>query len=241
MIAELFSNTLKQAAERQLPVPALFGVASQLQAAGEMRLVEALYQTWLQHNRDSALVQAVYFNFGVVLSSLGQIDAARDAFDEAIKIAPDFYPPYINLGGQLERAGKIGDAVNTWTSVANRLGLITGENIGFKTSALKQIGRVLEHAYFDPQAEDALRLSLDVNPLRPTSCSTLSVCGSGSANGPSSSPGRKSTARSCSRESPPYRWRPTPTTPCTSSGMPTPTPATRSAARQPRLSSIMRR
>ena len=85
------------------------------------------------------------------------------AFTKAIKIAPDFYPPYINLGSVLERLGAGGEAVTTWYDLVNRLPSVIGDNVNYRTSALKQIGRVLERANFDAHAEDALRLSLDIN------------------------------------------------------------------------------
>jgi predicted O-linked N-acetylglucosamine transferase (SPINDLY family) len=164
MIADLFADALKRAAERQLPFSELFTIAGRLQAGRELRLAEALYRTWLQFNADDAFVHAVQFNFGVLLGLLQNYAGARAAFEEAIRIAPDFYPPYINLGGTLDRMGAPGDAINTWTALVNRLPWITGENLNFKLSALKQIGRVLERSNMDAQAEDALRFSLDIDP-----------------------------------------------------------------------------
>lgn len=167
MVAEVFSEALKGAMERTLTVGKLIGAAEQLNRAGEAKLAIALYRAWIENNSDSPLLHAMYFNYAVVLSAANEFAAAKAALSEAIRINPDFYPPYINLGHVLDRIGASGDAVLQWQQVATRLAHITGENINYKTTALKQIARVLERSFFDVHAEDALRQGLDVNPDQP--------------------------------------------------------------------------
>jgi predicted O-linked N-acetylglucosamine transferase (SPINDLY family) len=48
--------------------------------------------------------------------------------------------------------------------VVNRLHAVTADSLGNKKIALKQLGRVLESAHFDPNAEEMLRLGLDIEP-----------------------------------------------------------------------------
>src|SRR5438067_825827 len=48
-----------------------------------------------------------------------------------------------------------------------QLPVITRENVGYKTSALKQVGRVLERGNIDAPAEEALRHSLDIDSHQP--------------------------------------------------------------------------
>jgi len=164
MVAEIFSTAVKRATERSLPVMELLGAAGTLHAANEVTLVVALYRAWVDHNQGDPLMHAVLFNQAVVLSNIGDLQGARAALTEAIRLAPDFMPPYINIGNVLEKLGAVGDAVTHWYAVVNKLPGITADNLNYKLSALKQIGRVLERAYFDEQAEDALRLSLELNP-----------------------------------------------------------------------------
>ncbi|MBX7197898.1 MAG: hypothetical protein K1X51_00810 [Rhodospirillaceae bacterium] len=122
-----------------------------------------LYKTWLEHNADAGVVYAIHFNHAVILSNMGDLEGARAALAEAVRINPDFYPAYINYGHVLERMGLNGDGVSQWYTVSNRLGTVNGENVTYKLSALKQIGRLLEKSNFDAHAEDALRLSLEIN------------------------------------------------------------------------------
>ncbi len=164
MVAQLFSSALQRARERNLPVMELLSVAGHLSAAGEVAAVSELYRTWLEFNSDVPLVYAIYFNYAVVLSNANDLEGARNALNAAIARNPDFLPPYINLGHVLERMGLTGDAVTQWYTVVNKLPAITGEALGFKTAALKQLGRVLERSNLDVHAEDALRHSLDLDP-----------------------------------------------------------------------------
>ena len=164
MIADLLASALQRSHERTLTVMDLLNVAGQLQAANEMAAVATLYSTWIEHNGDNPILYAVYFNHAVVLSNMNNLEGAKHALTEAIRINPDFYPPYINLGHVMERMGVNGDAVTQWYAVSNRLATITGDNVGYKTAALKQVGRLLEKSNYDAHAEDALRLSLEINP-----------------------------------------------------------------------------
>ena len=164
MIAELLTHALQRSHERTLTVMELLNIAGQLQAAGEPSAVAMLYQAWIEHNGDNPVLYAVHFNHAVVLSNAGNLDGAKHALTEAIRLNPDFYPAYINFGHVLERQGLNGDGVSQWYTVSNRLGVINGENVGYKQAALKQIGRLLEKSNFDAHAEDALRISLEINP-----------------------------------------------------------------------------
>ena len=167
MVADLFSDALKGAMERTLTVAQLLGTADRLVKAGEAKMAIALYRAWIENNTDSPLLHAMYFNYAVVLSGANELAAAKSALSEAIRINPDFFPPYINLGHLLDRLGAAGDAVLQWQQVAMRLEKINGENVNYKTVALKQIGRVLERGFLDAHAEDALRQGLDINPDQP--------------------------------------------------------------------------
>jgi predicted O-linked N-acetylglucosamine transferase (SPINDLY family) len=144
----------------------LLSFVGQLMALGDATGVVTLYETWLLHNADNPLAYAMYFNFGVVLSNAGQNERARDMLTEAIRINPNFMPAYINLGTLLEKMGAAGEGVQKWYEVANKLSAVSGEAIHFKTTALKQIGRVLEKHFIDENAEEALKHGLDINPTQ---------------------------------------------------------------------------
>jgi len=164
MVAELFSEALKKATDRTLTVGELLGYAERLNRGGEAALAIALYRAWIENNADSPLLHAMYFNYAVLLSGANELNAAKSALNEAIRINPDFFPPHINLGHLLDRMGAGGEAVLQWQQVPARLPQITGENINYKTVALKQIGRVLERGFLDAHAEEVLRQGLDIDP-----------------------------------------------------------------------------
>ncbi len=166
MSSDLLTTALERAKEQALTAGELLHYAGQLAATGQSDTLSLLYRTWIEHNQTDPMLPAIHFNHAVILSSAGDIAGARAALEEAIRVNPDFIPPYINLGNVLERLGQAGEAVQIWYQAANRIGLVTGENANYKTTALKQIGRVLERFQVDEKAEEALRLSLEINPYQ---------------------------------------------------------------------------
>lgn len=164
MTAELFANSVMKAVSRDLSIASLLDAVEKLSRSGEIELVMELYSVWIKHNKTHPLLYAMYFNYGVTLSDARDLQGAREALTESIRLNPNFWPPYINLGTLLERMGDAQGAVNQWTQVVNALPAITGDGIFHKLTALKQIGRVLETGRLETNAEEVLRMSLDINP-----------------------------------------------------------------------------
>src|SRR6185312_2639055 len=164
---ELFTRAMQQAASRQLQIVELFNASTQLQSLGQKQAALDLYKTWIAYNSDSTLLYAVYFNYGVGLADAGDYPGGINALRECIRLKPDFHAAHINLGRALEDVGQTGDAVGQWIALTNSLSVISGEAIAHKLTALQQMGRVLEGAYNDGLAEDALRQALDVSPHQP--------------------------------------------------------------------------
>ncbi len=162
MASELFSNSAAQATNKTLTVVDLLAAAANLAAAGQRDEVLELYKTWIQHNSDNPLVYAVYFNYGVVLVEASKLEEARAALGEAVRINPDFIPPYINLGLLLSRMGINNEAVVTWYQALNKLAAVNPDNLSYKATILKNVGRVFEESRLDQSAEDALRQSLEL-------------------------------------------------------------------------------
>ena len=167
MAVQVFADYLKRSQENQLSLVELLGAAEQICAANELGLAEQLYESWIEHNQQNPMVHAAHFNYAVVLSNNNQLQKARAAYEAAIAINPDFYASYINLGVLHERMGAGGEAVQIWYQVINRLHAVNTENISHKLTTLKQLGRVLEQAKIDVNAEDALRRSLEISPNQP--------------------------------------------------------------------------
>lgn len=142
----------------------LITAAEEIAGHGELALAQQLYKLWIEANPGDPLLHAINFNYGVALNAAGDAAAARAAFAEAIRINPDFLPPYINLGSLLERSGDVGEAIQLWGRAVNRLAQINGDTVQHKATALKQLGRVLESVGDVKNAEEALQKSLDLNP-----------------------------------------------------------------------------
>jgi predicted O-linked N-acetylglucosamine transferase (SPINDLY family) len=152
---------------RKLTIGELFSQAEKLQADGEGVAAAELYKNWIACNPGDPLLHAAYFNFGVALAKLGDHLGAINATREGIRLKPDFYPPYINLGRLLEDAGQDGAAIEQWLELTGRLKEVNGETVKNKLTALEQLGRVLESRLLDGPAEDALRQSLDISVAQP--------------------------------------------------------------------------
>jgi predicted O-linked N-acetylglucosamine transferase (SPINDLY family) len=161
---DLFNDALNRAKNHQLSIADLIGCAAQLDSLGQKRLSAELYKTWIAHNSGDVLLHAAYFNYGVGLAAIGDRPGAIMAFQECIRLKPEFQQSYINLGRVFEDSGQTGEAVTQWLKLAQNLSAINGESVSHKLTALEQTARVLEAANNDAPAEDALRQSLDINP-----------------------------------------------------------------------------
>jgi predicted O-linked N-acetylglucosamine transferase (SPINDLY family) len=151
---------------QQTSIVDLFSEAERLERLQQLPKVVELYKAWIAANPGNELLHAVYFNYGVSLSKLGDRPGAINALRECIRLKPDFYPPYINLGRLLEDLGQLGSAVGQWMALVNSLPNVNGDSVRHKLMALQQMGRVLEGANRDAAAEDALKQSLEINPAQ---------------------------------------------------------------------------
>lgn len=151
----------------KMTITELFGEAARLEAGGELPQAVNLYEAWIALHPNEPHLHAALFNYAIMQARTGNKFGAINSLRQAIRIKPDFQPPYINLGRLLEDIGQGGDAVAQWTTLVNQLGAVNGESLKHKLMALQQMGRVLENGHIDEPAEDALRLSLELNPHQP--------------------------------------------------------------------------
>ncbi|MCA3559564.1 MAG: glycosyl transferase [Aestuariivirga sp.] len=148
-------------------IAALFRDADILEATEGAAAAAELYKRWVALNPDDPHIAPALFNMAVVAQRGGDPHAAINALRAALKIDPDFHPPYINLGRALEDLGQTGDAVTQWLALVNRLPAVNGPTLRHKLIALHQLGRVLEANHADAPAEDALRQAIDLSPENP--------------------------------------------------------------------------
>lgn len=164
MAGEVFFNAVRSITEGKLSATEAIDAAEKLKAEGRSDLVIQLYKIWVKFNPGDGLLAVAYFNQAVAHSELGDNLGAKEALEAALACNPDFYPAYINLGSTLERLGAPDQAVAQWMNLVNRLPQITGLTISYKTTALKQIGRVLEAQHHSANAEKVLRQGLTIDP-----------------------------------------------------------------------------
>jgi predicted O-linked N-acetylglucosamine transferase (SPINDLY family) len=161
-----FVSAVRMLADRNMTVGELIDAAASLKASNQADLVGILYKLWVKHNQDHPLLHVILFNYAVALSESGDQDSARQALEQAISLNADFYPAYVNLGSVYERVGAVDKAMMQWSTMLDRLGSVTGSTITYKTTALKNLGRVLESARHAYKAESLLRESLDLDPAQ---------------------------------------------------------------------------
>ena len=164
MSSEYFSQLLAKAAAAELNIMELLGAAETVRDALGNEKVAQLYQVWLQHNAGNPVCYAIYFNYGITLSALNDVDGGIAAYQKSIELNPTFFSSQINLGTLFERQGRLDKAVSEWLDVANKLGNINGQNVSHKANALKQIGRVFESSQQNASAEDTLRSYIEIVP-----------------------------------------------------------------------------
>lgn len=161
---DFFKDAVNRAKSHQLSIAEVIECAGKLDSLGQKKLSAELYKAWIAHNSGDVLLHAAYYNYGVALADIGDRPGAIMAFQECIRLKPEFQQSYINLGRVFEDSGQAGEAVTQWLKLVQNLGAINGESIAHKLTALEQTARVLEAANNDAPAEDALRQSLDINP-----------------------------------------------------------------------------
>jgi predicted O-linked N-acetylglucosamine transferase (SPINDLY family) len=166
MASDEASTSPFSTSDQRLGILDLIRVADTLKRAGENAAAEALYSGWIQSHPNDPLLYAVMFNYAVMLTDSGSLDAARQCFEKSIELNADFMPAYINLGRVFERMGAAGQGILRWSAGIERLQQVNGAAIGFKTTLLNQMGRTLEASGQDAAAEDTLRQSLDIDPAQ---------------------------------------------------------------------------
>jgi hypothetical protein len=132
---------IRSAWRGNLAITNLVDFAGQLEAAGELELAAVLYRTWLAYN-NTPVNHLVYFNLGVALSALGNLDASKDAYLQAIALLPSFAPPHLNLGNVYERLGQLDAAMDQWAWVRDNCSTAEPDQNSWRQLALHNLERV---------------------------------------------------------------------------------------------------
>ncbi|MBS0297598.1 MAG: N-acetylglucosamine transferase [Proteobacteria bacterium] len=164
MSESLFLSTVQRITSGPTDLGELVSAAGQLTAMGDVAGAEQLYRVWISCNPDNPGRFVAWFNLSTLPLGPDRVAAVTEALEKALELKPDFWPAYINLGGQRERAGDADGAVALWRQAVDKLDQITGQNLNYKLTALKQISRVLMDHQQQATAEVFLRQCLDLDP-----------------------------------------------------------------------------
>ena len=163
MTEERHAPAVLLAWQGELDFSQLLEYASELEGNKQGILAAVLYQTWVKRTQ-SPFLHAAYFNLGAVLSNVGDVGGAEEAYRMAIKLVPNFLQPRINLGSLLEHAGKPEQAISEWRWVEQNVSLAQPENKSLLLMAINNLGRVLESQKQFYEALYYLTKSLSIEP-----------------------------------------------------------------------------
>ena len=141
----------------------LFTTCEQLHQAGKVDEALLAYKTWLDASTDPNRFMG-WFNYGSLLQSTGNTQAAEGAYRQCLAVQPRFPQALINLGLTLEKLGKRDEAIQQWASLVSQRYLQDAPPSDMITMALNHIGRVKEELKQYDLAEQALEQSLAIDP-----------------------------------------------------------------------------
>jgi len=161
-----FLTTITQAWSRQLEISELITSANNLHTQ-QLYLQEAiLYKLWLSRY-STPFNHLVYFNYGTSLFSGGDIESAKDAYQEALKLSSEFIQPHFNLGIIYEREGRFDLAFSEWLWIVNNEASKQDEYRDIRLLALNNLGRLYENQRQYSEALFYLNKSLELEPNQP--------------------------------------------------------------------------
>jgi len=161
-----FSDLILSAWNGDLDFTGLLDQASRLTAQGRAPLAAVLYQTWLKRNA-SPNRQFALFNLGAILFAEGDLEGAKEAYLEAIRLAPAFIQPRFNLGLTFEKQGNIDAAISEWHWIDDHVAPDQPDTRPILLMALNNLGRVLEERKQMFSANACLTKSLIIEPRQP--------------------------------------------------------------------------
>lgn len=162
-----YASLVMQAWQGQLEFSRLMELGARLEAEKRGPLAIVLYQTWLRRTEESSLSCAIWFNLGVSLVNDGDVAGAVDAYQQAIRRAPAFLQPRLNLGLLYERQGLLDQAIAEWQWIEQNIDWRAADNKPLVLLAVNHLGRVLEGRKQLYDAHAFLTRSLLIEPNQP--------------------------------------------------------------------------
>jgi len=137
-----------------------------LQGSGHADQAAQLYGNWLA-DEQHASSPVVWFNYGALLQSLGNLTGAMAAYEQCLQLKPGFAQALVNLGLTCEKAGLPDAALQYWGQLASQYFHTVDHDLNMVVMALNHIGRVQENLKHYQLAENALTHSLRLMPKQP--------------------------------------------------------------------------
>lgn len=160
-----FVLAIKHAWRGSLDYRQLLSFAEKWMAEGHTELSIVLYRTWLDRNK-TAFNHVAWFNLGVALFNVGDLEGAKEAYGEALQLAPTFTQPRFNLGMIHERLGEHDSAIAEWRWIDDHIPPLHAENRSQLLLALNNLGRVLENQKRYHEALGYMTKSLTLDPTQ---------------------------------------------------------------------------
>lgn len=153
------------AASGQMPLTTLMDRAQLLAQQGRQRDAAELYRLWIAHTQ-SAHHHVACFNWGTLLAGLDDHPGAEAAYRQALAYQPGLLQAALNLGHELERQGRVDEALTTWGNVIERHAP-TPQNLDLLLHALNNTARLLETQKRYDESEAAMVKSLELKADQP--------------------------------------------------------------------------
>ena len=114
---KLISNNTKQPVGIS-DMRSLIEACESLQGSGQAEQAAKLYGNWLA-DEQQAHSPVVWFNYGALLQSLGNLKGAISAYEQCLRLKPGFGQALVNLGLSCEKAGLTDVALQHWGQLAS--------------------------------------------------------------------------------------------------------------------------
>ena len=154
-------------AQGMLALPDLLVVTERLISCGNAPLAIDLTRLWLERTPSSPVAYLVWFQLGTMLALAGRHDEVEPAFRESLRLDPTFARASFALGQELERQGRVDEAIDLWLEVEPRIDVSNPDDLALAVVVLNNLGRILDDRHRYLEAEQALAKSLARNPDQP--------------------------------------------------------------------------
>lgn len=160
-----YARQIQLAWQGQLSLMDMMSYAESLgEGPGRTELAAVIYRTWLGRN-ESPANHLAWFNLGTMLSGLGDLEGARQAYLQAVGREPGFMQAHYNLGNVHERLGQSRLAEAEWSMIARQA--TDPQDRAIRLMACNSLGLLFENERRYDAALQALNDSLRIEPNQP--------------------------------------------------------------------------